>query len=484
MGDGAGTAGALTGRTADGVRLSLGESAAMRRPTFGQAAAWLLLGGAVGFCAVAWPDWTSLALMAAAFLVFSVIALWRLLLVALSRPAAAAGPAPEVWPRYTILAALHDEAEVTPQLIGRLAAIDYPVDRLEGFLVVEAHDKPTIQAALRTPRPPWLKLLIAPPGAPQTKPRALNVALAAATGDFLTVYDAEDDPHPLQLREAATAFSTNGPRLGCLQAPLRVRQRAGTRPGFLDRQFAIEYAALFEVTLPAMARLGLPFPLGGTSNHFRVEALRAVGGWDAFNVTEDADLGFRLWANGWTLGVTSRPTFEPPPGHLGHWLPQRMRWLKGFMQTWGVHTRRPWRLGWKGVGALSMTVGAALLSALTHAPSVAWVVVALIVAAHARITPITPVPALMVLLGGACAAWLSGYAGARRAGVRYDFRDMLCAPAYWCLLSAAFAHALWRLIAEPFVWDKTAHTPDIPEGKELLAAGQQHVLHPAAQRIA
>ena len=126
------------------------------------------------------------------------------------------------------------------------------------------------------------------------------------------------------MREAAAAFAADRMgRLACLQAPLRIRPRSESAPTFLERQFAAEYAALFETTLPGMCRLGLPFPLGGTSNHFRVDVLRAVGGWDVWNVTEDADLGFRLWRRGWRLGVISRPTWETPPGAFQHWLPQR-----------------------------------------------------------------------------------------------------------------------------------------------------------------
>lgn len=465
MGDGKISKAVTSARATDGVRLPPAESAAMRFPTLGQMAVTMTLVAATTGLSIRWPALMGPGMMATAFIIFSINALWRLMLLPLSRQRLVSSTAPDDWPRYTILAALHDEAAVTSQLIGRLAAINYPEDKLEGFLVLEAHDRATIEAALDTPRPHWLKLVIVPPGSPQTKPRALNAALARSTGELLTVYDAEDHPHPDQLREAATRFSVSSPRLACLQAPLRVRQRSAEKAGFLDRQFAIEYAALFEVTLPAMARLGMPFPLGGTSNHFRVEALRSVGGWDAFNVTEDADLGFRLWASGWTLGVTTLPTYEPPPGALDLWLPQRTRWLKGFMQTWGVHTRRPWRLRWKGLVALMATVGVALLSAITHAPSVAWVTAAMIIAVHARITPATPIPSLAVLLIGAGAAWLSGYVGARRAGVRYTVRDMICAPAYWSLLSVAFFHAAWRLVNEPFVWDKTAHMPELNEAE-------------------
>ena len=392
---------------------------------------------------------------------FALGAAWRLLVVAAARPPSPPGGAPRNWPRYSVLVALHDEAEVMPQLIAALAAIDYPKGRLEGFLVLEAHDRRTLCAAEDAARPSWLKILIVPPGKPQTKPRALNWALAHAGGDLITVYDAEDRPDPGQLKEAAARFAEDaGGRLACLQAPLRIRRLAPTRSPFFDRHFALEYASLFEVMLPGLARLGLPFPLGGTSNHFRADALRAVGGWDAHNVTEDADLGFRLWKNGWRLGVLSRPTWETPPGPIYDWLPQRTRWIKGFMQTWGVHTRRPWELGPAGLVSFVMTLGMAIAAAAAHGPSMAWVVASLLVAAAAGAAPATPPAALAVLFSGAACAWLAAAIGARRAGLPYGPRAVLESPAYWSILSFAFMHALWRLITEPFAWDKTRHFLD------------------------
>jgi glycosyltransferase XagB len=400
--------------------------------------------------------------VAGAAATFLSVCVWRMLLVALSDPRldAPQPPPPRDLPPYTVLVALHDEAEVMEQLVGRLARLDYPADRLQGLLILEAGDRQTIAAALATPRPAWLEVLIAPPGQPQTKPRALNCALPYVTGQLLTVYDAEDEPDPLQLREAAARFADDADgRLACLQAPLRIRagRRGADASPFLDRQFAAEYASLFETALPGMARLGLPFPLGGTSNHFRVEVLRQAGGWDAFNVTEDADLGFRLWTLGWSIGVIRRPTWETPPGDLSDWLPQRARWLKGYMQTWGVHTRRPWRLGGRGVFALVMTIGAGILSAAVNGPSLAWVAATVLVTAVAGLPSETPALALSVLILGAASAWLSCAMGARRAGVPYGPADMIVAPAYWALQSLAALHAAWRLMREPFAWDKTRH---------------------------
>jgi glycosyltransferase XagB len=413
------------------------------------------------------------ALVVALHLAFTFCAVWRIVLVLASRRPAPSAPTPAVWPTYTVLAALYDEAEVLPQLVGHLSRLDYPTDRLEGYLVLEAHDHATRAAAERLARPDWLRILIVPPGSPQTKPRALNHALARARGEVITVYDAEDAPEPGQLREAAARFVADpSGRLACVQAPLRIRRHGPGQSPFLDRQFALEYAALFEVTLPGMARLGLPFPLGGTSNHFRADVLRAVGGWDAHNVTEDADLGFRLWRHGHRLDVIRTPTWETPPGGLEDWLPQRLRWIKGFMQTWGVHTRRPWELGLRGGLSLVMTLGMALASAAIHAPSVALVASAVLTALAAGLTPATPIMALGVLTGGTVAAWISAGIGAHRAGLAYGPRAMVEAPAYWSLLTLAFALAAWRLIRDPFGWDKTRHRPDLPaEAGPGAAAG-------------
>ncbi len=397
---------------------------------------------------------------------FLVLAAWRIYLIAASghRPSDEGSNRDEAntLPRYTILAALHDEAEVVGQLIERLAEIDYPPDRLEAFLLLEAHDPETLDAAQGCERPDWLRIMVVPPGKPLTKPRALNHGLARATGDLVVIYDAEDDPDPLQLREAAARFAADTRcAYACLQSPLRIRRRNDRRASpFLDRQFAVEYAALFEVKLPAMARLGLPFPLGGTSNHFRIGPLREVGGWDAWNVTEDADLGFELWRRGWRLGVLSRPTYETPPGGLDYWLPQRVRWLKGYMQTWGVHTRDLRTLGLRGLFAMSMTIGAGLVSAAAQAVALAWVLAWVLVSVTAGLPPAPPLFSMSVLVLALAAAWLQCAIGAYRGRVPYGPWDMIAAPAYWSLLTLAFAHALWRLIREPFAWDKTTHHRD------------------------
>ena len=362
-------------------------------------------------------------------------------------------------PHYTVVVALKDEAAVADQLVARLAALDYPPERLSGYLVVEACDPGTRRALERADRPAWLKVLTAPPGTPTTKPRALNVALSLARDGLLTVYDAEDQPDPGQLREAAERFARADPRLACLQAPLRIR-RVDRPMRWLERQFALEYAALFEVTLPALARMRMPFPLGGTSNHFRVSVLREAGGWDPWNVTEDADLGFRLHRLGYRCGVLRSPTWETPPSDVCTWLPQRTRWLKGFMQTWGVHTREPLGLGLRGLASIHLTLGAAIASACLQGLFLAWIGASLLVAAMAGVTPQLPMPDLSLAGFGWSVASLVMLIGATRAGIRTGAGDVLTAPAYWAMLSLAQLYAITGLIRRPFYWDKTPHRPD------------------------
>lgn len=240
-------------------------------------------------------------------------------------------------PPYTVLVPLYREATVLPTLVSRLSALDYPRDRLQILLLIEADDAETLDAAVTCATDPRFEIVVIPDSVPKTKPKACNIGLARAVGEFCVIYDAEDRPDPDQLRKAALAFRLSPQRVVCVQAEL---QYWNPWTNWLTRCFAAEYATNFSMTLHGMDRYRLAIPLGGTSNHFRTDALRALGGWDPYNVTEDADLGIRIARRGWDVRMMVSVTEEEANARLGNWLRQRSRWIKGYLQTWLVGTER------------------------------------------------------------------------------------------------------------------------------------------------
>jgi cellulose synthase/poly-beta-1,6-N-acetylglucosamine synthase-like glycosyltransferase len=362
-------------------------------------------------------------------------------------------------PSYSVLIPLYREVAAVPGLVHAMARLDYPADRLEILFITEANDPATRRALRETGLAPHMRIVTVPSGEPRTKPRALNYALQDARGALVTVYDAEDIPGPDQLRRAAEAFVEGGPRLACVQARLGIYN---ADQSFLSRQFALEYSALFRGLLPALAHLGLPIPLGGTSNHFRRDLLWKWGGWDPFNVTEDADLGIRLARLGYQVSLIQAETLEEAPAAWRTWSGQRTRWIKGWMQTYLVHMRRPamlWRdLGWWRFLGFQVIIGGMILSILVHP----WFYALAAINGLAG-GSITPSNAILDWICGANlatgygAAWLLTIATAVRSESPRRLRSAIWLPIYWMAISWAAYRAVLELIRRPFHWEKTAH---------------------------
>lgn len=379
-------------------------------------------------------------------------------------------------PRYSALVPLYREADILPDLVAGMAALDYPAAKLEVLLVLEAEDTETRAALAQLDLPGNIRPVVVPDKGPRTKPKALNYALELVRSPFVVVYDAEDIPEPDQLRRALAAFAEGGPEIACVQARLGIHN---TRQGWLPRQFALEYASLFDAQLPSLQRLGLPIPLGGTSNHFRVDRLKEVGGWDPYNVTEDADLGFRLARGGYRTLTIASTTWEEAPIALRSWVRQRTRWLKGWMQTYLVHTRRrPKRrrrslarfggralgqgLGWWPRAGLHVLIGGMLASALVH--PIVLAIIAWQAFTGSLLAPSTgPFERALVWIGLAnlAAGYVSAMLAAAIASWQRGWRRLafaaLLMPLYWLLVSFAAYRALVQLITAPHLWEKTAH---------------------------
>ncbi|MEP1444015.1 MAG: glycosyltransferase family 2 protein [Hyphomicrobiales bacterium] len=361
-------------------------------------------------------------------------------------------------PVYSVLVALYKEANIVPDLVAALNDIDWPRTKLDIKLVIEEDDLATKHALEQATAGNCIfSIVVVPAGTTKTKPRALNYALAIARGEFVVIYDAEDRPDPQQLRAAYHRFLHADISTACIQAPL-VIDNANRR--WLSTMFEIEYASLFDGLLPALSSWRAPVMLGGTSNHFRCNVLRAVGGWDPHNVTEDADLGIRLKRFGHNVEMIDVPTFEEAPENYGVWLKQRTRWFKGWMQTSIVHLRNPKRtlneLGFARFLSLQLYSSLLLISALGHLFFLAYLGGQLALGILGG-----PHYVFFLLTANLIFAYLVHMFLAYRAlayrGKQKLFIYSLTLPLYWPLLSIAAWRALFQLYSAPHFWEKTPH---------------------------
>ena len=364
-------------------------------------------------------------------------------------------------PVITVLIPAYKEPEVIARLLQDIGALDYPTSRLDVKLLIEEDDPETL-AAIHAARPPrHFSVVLIPDGGPRTKPKAMNYALCLAEGEFVAVYDAEDRPEPLQLRRAVAAFRRSDPDVVCLQGRLAYYNSGHN---LITKWFEAEYLAWFRFFLPGLAARHVPVPLGGTSNVMRRKELQEVGGWDPFNVTEDADLGIRFHRAGYRTGVLESTTLEEANSDFVNWAKQRSRWQKGYLQTWLVHMRDPvrlWReLGPSGFFNFNFFVGGTPLLALMN--PVFWALTILWFVTESTLIgdlfpPIIYFPALACwVIGNAVVVYL-GVISVQLDGQPQLAPAALLAPLYWVMMSVAAYKAAWQLVHNPSLWEKTAH---------------------------
>lgn len=414
---------------------------------------WSCAGAATAFLAADAQLFLDVA-AAAISLVFALVILLRIAaaIYALVAPPKPAIPPPSTksLPVVTVLIPLFREANVVSGLIDAVSNLTYPPELLDVKLLLEADDPETIAAVRATLLPSQFEVLVLPPCYPRTKPKALNFGLARARGEIVCVFDAEDRPSPDQIHHAVDAFAAGPDNLAVVQAPLLTHNGQAS---WIAGQFQLEYATHFLVWLPFVQRMGWPLALGGTSNYFRRDWLESVGAWDPWNVTEDADLGFRLARYGARAQMITPPTLEEGVQRIEHWMAQRTRWMKGHLQTWLVLMRDPIlalrQLGVARFIGLQVTFGVSLVTGLAHLPLLAFVLLGFF---H---------PAI-ILQGWHAGLFGVGYGSVVAAilatrETKIDFWRFLTLPLYWPLMSIAMYRALWEMKTKPHVWAKTPH---------------------------
>jgi len=384
-------------------------------------------------------------------------------------------------PPYTVLVPMYKENQLLISFVKYFKNIDYPKDKLDVRILLEEDDKETINVANNMNLEAPFSVVVIPNVGPRTKPKALNVGFIDDKSEILTIYDAEDRPELDQLKKVAWSFNNLSDKVVCVQAKLTFYN---PNENLLSKWFSAEYNSWFNHFLPALFSLSLPIPLGGTSNHFKTSILKEIGGWDPYNVTEDADLGIRISRHGYKISmidstsvrrttgdsglnqpiaVIESSTYEEANTKLGNWMYQRIRWMKGYLQTAIVNLRHPVKaamdLSWRGFFSFFFFL---IGTPITHLLNLfAWTVTILWLMDYA-VMPIG-IPDFL-LLGG----WIS-FVGGNTFFILLHFIPAMVArkwkialaslliPLYWFLMSIATVVAVYELFKRPHHWNKTEH---------------------------
>jgi cellulose synthase/poly-beta-1,6-N-acetylglucosamine synthase-like glycosyltransferase len=385
-------------------------------------------------------------------------------------------------PIYTILVPVYHESKVLSQVMRNLYQMDYPKNKLDIKILMEEKDEETLDEAktlglfgkpqtrvegipLKEYRD-FLKIfdpVVIPPADITTKPRACNYGLLRAKGKYCVIYDAEDSPDQDQLKKAAVTFANTPSETACLQSKLNFYN---AQENILTRWFSIEYSYWYDYYLPGLDKTETPIPLGGTSNHFKITQLRELGGWDPYNVTEDADLGVRISRRTLTTQMLDSYTYEEATVKTQSWTRQRSRWYKGHVQTYLVHMRHPRKLlqnlGWKKFLLFQLTFGGAIFMPIIN--PFLWVIAAISLFAPwvlgalgaLQLMPIQFICLFNLFVGNT--VYLLLYVVTCLQKKKYSSVPYaLAMPVYWALISAAAWRGLVQLVTQPFYWEKTMH---------------------------
>lgn len=385
----------------------------------------------------------------------------------------------ETVPTYSVLVPVYKEASVLPEIIKHMNDLNYPKDKLDVQILVEENDEETINAARRLgligePQVviegmtvaeykdyiKFFNITVVPNADVKTKPRACNYGLYRAKGEFVVIYDAEDEPDKDQLIKAVVAFRKLPEEYVCLQGHLNY---FNYYENALARCFGIEYTFWFDFWLQGLDFIDAPLPLGGTSNHFKTENLKALGGWDPYNVTEDADLGIRITVKKQKTSMLNSYTFEEANLQVHNWIRQRSRWIKGYIQTFLVHTRYPFglikKMGFKQTIYFLFTFGGNIMMPLLN--PLLWIVTLLSLINKTwtdyLFTPeITSIAVFNLILGNIIYVILHlipCILKKQYSSIPYAF----LMPFYWVIMSYAAWKGAIQLINKPFYWEKTIH---------------------------
>lgn len=360
-------------------------------------------------------------------------------------------------PKYCILLPMRNEpCSVVSDLINNIDNLNYPKHRMDVVMLVDEDDD-YLEDIKMLNIPDHFRIISASALFPFTKPKVCNLGLYDTDAEYVTIYDAEDKPEPDQLLKVLYKFKSEN--VSCVQCRLHY---ANKNPNWLTKFFTNEYLTWFSLTIRGLSisqnDKGV-IPLGGTSQHLKVDELKELGGWDAFNVTEDCELGVRMVRKGKRIVISDSVTEEIAVSKLKHWIPQRTRWQLGFMVTYLVHSKRTPSLirdlgFYKYIHFILSVLGNVLSPLITPLLFVIFVV-SLFWDGNGE-TYLNYLPTITLICNYLLIVATHAIASIKHNNGKYLWNTFL-QPLYYLFQAVTVYRAVWKLITAPHKWEKTAH---------------------------
>lgn len=242
-------------------------------------------------------------------------------------------PSPPVadWPRVTVQLPVYNEVYVVERLIDAAARLDYPRDRLEIQVLDDSTDH-TAQVAAQRVRA-WAAQGLDIQHVRRSrrvgyKAGALADGLEAASGEYLAIFDADFIPPEDYLKRTIPHFQD--PEIAFVQTRWG---HVNADDSILTALQSVSIDAHFIVEQYARFRGGYFFNFNGTAGVWRRAAIQDAGGWQATTLTEDLDLSYRAFLNGWRA-VFLRNVEVPAelPVTFPAFRRQQHRWARGSLE--------------------------------------------------------------------------------------------------------------------------------------------------------
>lgn len=363
-------------------------------------------------------------------------------------------------PKYAILLPMRNEnTDVVKELIKNISNLNYPQSKLDVVMLVDQDDD-YLEEIKQLKKPNNFRILSSEATFPFTKPKVCNLGLITTDAEFVTIYDAEDNPDRNQLLKVLKKFED--PNVACVQCRLHYNNKDAN---WLSKFFNLEYLTWFSMTIRGLYKVqgeGAVIPLGGTSQHLRTKDLIKIGGWDARNVTEDCDLGVRLARLGKSTVISNSYTNEIAVEKLKHFIPQRTRWQMGFMVTYINHCKDFLNL-YKELGAhrflhFMMSIFGNFINPLIT-PLLFIIFVRSYFFGYSGETYVEIVP-WITLIGNYLLIFLSHLTSSIKYQKGKYWYMSIFQPIYYLIQVVTVHRAVWKLITATYKWEKTPHTAE------------------------